>query len=154
MNPTPSTANISTTLAPEQSNSQPPFSNERKIIRRRTIIVQRTAPAPLVQPTVALPLKRKRGGENDLAEREMVKDLRGAANVRKICEILAGAPSDSDLTNGARSFVNQCRPIVGCLQHHFSGDVDEFVQHYSNIATSSFKTAKCQGKSGIPCGQF
>ncbi|KAI8842174.1 hypothetical protein BJ741DRAFT_592379 [Chytriomyces cf. hyalinus JEL632] len=74
MNPTPSTATA-------QLNSPPPVSNERRIIRRQTIIVQRTVSTPLVQPTVALPLKRKRGGENDLKERESVKGLQGAAKV-------------------------------------------------------------------------
>ncbi|TPX74577.1 hypothetical protein CcCBS67573_g04170 [Chytriomyces confervae] len=142
-----------THLAPHSSvipQSSAPI--ERTIVRTRTIIIQNPV-APYPQPPICLPLKVKRGGQHDLEERSTVKDLRGAAKIRKICEILAGAPPDTDLTNGARSFVNQCRSIVGCLNNHFSGDVDAFIQHHQIISTSSFRSKKCLGRIDHSCGQ-
>ncbi|TPX72008.1 hypothetical protein CcCBS67573_g05975 [Chytriomyces confervae] len=150
-NPTPSAQLEMPTIS---TTSQAHISNKRTIVRTRTIIVQRTASPPSVQPTVSLPLKRKQGGESDLEERSAVKGLKGAAKVQKISKILGSAPSDSNLTNGARLFVNQCHPIVGCLQNHFSGDMEAFIQHHVTISTSSFKSSKCLGKDDKACRQL
>ncbi|KAJ3205316.1 hypothetical protein HDU67_008921, partial [Dinochytrium kinnereticum] len=90
---------------------------------------------------------KRRGGDLVLHDRCKLKTARnGVEKVRVLLKIRKEALTViSRLANGDRQFyLKQLLPVLSCLDKHFNGDVERFVEHWKgNIKPSVFKQNNC-----------
>jgi hypothetical protein len=86
--------------------------------------------------------------ENDLPERAKIKDSNDARTKINIMKGLWDQKDswDKPLTSGANSFRKKfLRPAMLCLENHFSGSVDAFVENYPAFEHTTF-SVHCTGR--------
>ena len=103
---------------------------------------------------VEQPKKRARTEPKELADlpkREGLKKLKTTAEkVKLLLEIEPEVPPNpsTECTPGAKLFFyKQMSPVLGCLKHHFGGDVDKFCTAYPTMKHTTFNKT-CAGASG------
>jgi len=113
------------------------------------------ADEPMAEPRSQLK-RRKASGDNDLAGRKEVANMPTVAEkVAKLQEIASTFESTTELTGGAKKWVTvTLRPVLGCLQHHFRGDVEAFASQWQRSFKMKFGDCCCKGQAATHCGKF
>jgi hypothetical protein len=99
--------------------------------------------------------KKQKVAKNDLPDRHSINTLDGAREkVEMMVTLWKGKPtwSATRLTPGAKSFsIKFLTPAMNCLDKHFGGVIDLFLEKYPNFKHTTFPTKCCNGK-GTNCG--
>jgi hypothetical protein len=109
--------------------------------------------APIVTPASK---KRKRGGGIEIHGRLLVAGIVPLeAKVAKLVELSPSVPDSPDqLTEAARTFLYRTlNPVLGCLEHHCDGNIDNFCIKWRTTFVSKFSSFCCNGKPGVQCGK-
>ena len=124
--------------------------------------IQSAAASPAdFHSSLAVPVtlqKRKQCDEvferNDLDGREKVKDLKNARLKLEEMIRLAKVKKESPvpLTGKAKTWASRyLTPVMGCLEHHFANNPEQFLASYPEYHPNSFPTKHCKGKSTSHC---
>ncbi len=92
----------------------------------------------------------RKHGEEDLAGRELIKDLTTARDKVRALQALSEKDSGptTNLTQGARTFAMRLlRPAMRCLKDHFDGNVNTFANHWEGKWNNEFSLKCCNGKT-------
>jgi hypothetical protein len=99
--------------------------------------------------------RKRRGGMNDLEGRKKIAKISGLGERVQLLQLLykQKPTSNEELTPGARTFVLRTMlPVLGCLEHHFGNNVDDFCQHWRQTFVVKFGAQCCAGRKEQGCG--
>jgi hypothetical protein len=97
--------------------------------------------------------KKRKFGEIDFPERELVKKRTGIGRLDLILNCDALVPEDmSTLSLPALNFTNKTiKPVLGCLKNHCGGSNEEFIRRWGTKFSYSRFFEKCKGEIGKDC---
>jgi hypothetical protein len=99
------------------------------------------------------PKRQRKAGTVDLPVRETIKNFKGMERLKLIISIGNQAPSEmASMTTAAQNFMNKTyKPVQRCLESHFEGNHEAFVECWSaNFPYSRFNE-KCKSLPTDKC---
>lgn len=120
-------------------------ASDQELLLARSVAVVPPLPAGIL---VQQPPKKKQKVSNDLVERHKLSDLRPREKLESMLNLWNDRNNWSKpLTSGAKSFnIKHLTPVMNCLEAHFDGNVDAFLEKYPEYKHTTFPKECCGGK--------